>query len=63
MQTVRNLYDKVFYAAGEAVLVALDAKTGDEVWTTTVGDNKAGYYISLAPLVANNKVMVGVSGG
>jgi alcohol dehydrogenase (cytochrome c) len=55
--------DKVFYAAGEAVLVALDAKTGNEVWTTTVGDNKAGYYISLAPLVADNKVMVGVSGG
>ena len=25
--------DKVFFAAGEAVLVALDAKTGKEVWT------------------------------
>jgi alcohol dehydrogenase (cytochrome c) len=55
--------DKVYYAAGEAVLVALDAKTGKEVWTTTVGDNKAGYYISLAPLVAGGKVMVGCSGG
>jgi outer membrane protein assembly factor BamB len=39
--------DKVFYAAGEAVLVALDAKTGEEVWTTTVADNRAGYYITL----------------
>jgi alcohol dehydrogenase (cytochrome c) len=55
--------DKVYFAAGEAVLVALDAKTGKEVWTTTVADNKAGYYISLAPLVANGKVMVGASGG
>src|SRR5580700_11773119 len=55
--------DKVYYAAGEAVLVALDAKTGEEVWTTTVADNKAGYYISLAPLIANGKVMVGASGG
>jgi alcohol dehydrogenase (cytochrome c) len=55
--------DKVYYAAGEAVLVALDAKTGKEVWTTTVADNKSGYYISLAPLVANGKVMVGASGG
>ena len=26
--------DKVYFAAGEAVLVALDAKTGEEVWTT-----------------------------
>src|SRR5262245_1816219 len=55
--------DKVYYAAGEAVLVALEAKTGREVWTTTVADNKTGYYISLAPLVAGGKVMVGASGG
>src|SRR5690242_9221326 len=55
--------DKVYYAAGEAVLVALDAKTGKEVWTTTVADNKSGYYISLAPLAANGKIMVGASGG
>ena len=55
--------DKVLFAAGEAVLVALDVKTGKEVWATTVADNHSGYYISLAPLVANNKVMVGCSGG
>jgi alcohol dehydrogenase (cytochrome c) len=55
--------DKVYFAAGEAVLVALNAKTGQEVWTTTVADNKSGYYISLAPLVAGGKVMVGASGG
>jgi alcohol dehydrogenase (cytochrome c) len=55
--------DKVYYAAGEAVLVALDAKTGKEVWTTTVADNKSGYYISLAPLAASGKIMVGASGG
>ncbi|MEO8100235.1 MAG: PQQ-dependent dehydrogenase, methanol/ethanol family [Acidobacteriota bacterium] len=55
--------DKVYYAAGEAVLVALDAKTGRVVWETTVADNKAAYYISLAPLVAGGKVMVGASGG
>jgi len=55
--------DKVIYAAGEAVLVALDAKTGKEVWTAPVADNKSGYYISLAPLVAGGKIMVGASGG
>jgi alcohol dehydrogenase (cytochrome c) len=55
--------DKVFYAAGEAVLVALDARTGEEVWTTTVADNKSSYYLTLAPLVAGGKVMVGASGG
>ena len=55
--------DRVYFAAAEAVLVALDAKTGREVWTTKVEDNKLGYYMSLAPLVADGKVMVGVSGG
>ena len=55
--------DRVFFAAGEAVLVALDARTGNEVWTTTVADNKSGYYMSLAPLVADGKVMIGASGG
>ncbi len=55
--------DKVFFARGEAVLVALDARTGREVWSATVGDNRQGYYMSLAPLVAAGKVMVGVSGG
>jgi alcohol dehydrogenase (cytochrome c) len=55
--------DKIYYAAGEAVLVALDARTGKEVWTTSVADNKSSYYITLAPLVAGGKVMVGASGG
>src|SRR5262245_522498 len=30
--------DKVLFAAAEAILVALDAKTGKEVWTATVDD-------------------------
>jgi len=55
--------DKVYFAAGEAVLVALDAATGKEVWTAQVGDNKQGYYCSVAPLVAGGKVIVGASGG
>jgi alcohol dehydrogenase (cytochrome c) len=55
--------NKVFFAAAEAVLVALDATTGREVWTTKVDENRNGYYMSVAPLVADGKVMVGASGG
>jgi alcohol dehydrogenase (cytochrome c) len=55
--------DKVYFAAADAVLVALDVKTGKEVWTTPVEDYTHGYYMSLAPLVVDGKVMVGVSGG
>src|SRR5262245_30738290 len=55
--------DEVFFAAAEAVLVALDARTGKEIWNTKVAENKSAYYMSLASLVANGKVMVGTSGG
>jgi alcohol dehydrogenase (cytochrome c) len=55
--------DKVYFAGGEAVLTALDARTGKPVWTTDVADSKAAYYITLAPLIAGGKVMVGASGG
>ena len=55
--------DKVFFATGDAVLVALDAKTGKEVWTTKVAENENGYYMTLAPMVASGKVLVGASGG
>ena len=55
--------DRVFFAAGEAVLVALDVRTGLPAWTTTVADNRAGYYMSLAPMIADGKVLIGASGG
>jgi alcohol dehydrogenase (cytochrome c) len=55
--------DKVFFAASDAVLVALDAKTGKEVWNAKVEDYTKGYYMSLAPLVIDGKVLVGTSGG
>ena len=55
--------DKVYYGAGEAVVVALDAKTGKEVWAREVFDNTYRYYITLAPLAADGKILVGASGG
>src|SRR5215470_6030553 len=37
------LGDRVYFAAADAVLVALDAKTGKEVWTAKVEDYAPGY--------------------
>ena len=45
------------------MLVALDAKTGKVVWTAKVDDYKKAYYMSLAPLIADGKVILGASGG
>jgi len=55
--------DKVFFAASDATLVALDAKTGKEAWNAKVEDYAKGYYMSLAPLVIDGKVLLGTSGG
>ena len=55
--------DRVYLATADCYLVALDARTGEVVWESEVGDYTAGYYMTLAPLVAEGKVMVGVSGG
>jgi hypothetical protein len=55
--------DKIFFASADAVLVALDARTGKEVWTAKVAEYRNGYYTSLMPLVADGKVMLGTSGG
>jgi len=55
--------DKVYTATLDARVVALDARTGNVVWNTAVQENASGYYMTLAPLAADGKIMVGVSGG
>jgi alcohol dehydrogenase (cytochrome c) len=55
--------DKVYVATVDCNLVALDAKTGKVVWTKQVSDWKAIHYMTLAPLAAKGKIMVGSSGG
>ena len=58
------LYGELVYlATADAFLVALDARTGAVVWEREVEDYTGGYYMTLAPMVARGKVMVGVSGG
>jgi alcohol dehydrogenase (cytochrome c) len=55
--------DKVYVATVDCHLVALDAKTGKVVWSKPVSDWKALHYMTLAPLAAKGKIMVGASGG
>jgi lanthanide-dependent methanol dehydrogenase len=43
--------------------IALDGQTGAERWSATLGDINKGESITMAPLVAADKVFVGNSGG
>ena len=52
----------VFLGTVHGHLVALDARSGGVRWDVVVGDNKSGYYLTLAPLALDGKVIVGVSG-
>jgi alcohol dehydrogenase (cytochrome c) len=60
---VALLDDRVFVGTLDGYLVALDAKSGVQRWIAHVGDNATGHAITAAPLVADGKVIVGVSGG
>jgi outer membrane protein assembly factor BamB len=49
--------------ARPARVIAFDARTGKVDWKQALMDADVGYAMTLAPLVVNGKVMVGISGG
>jgi alcohol dehydrogenase (cytochrome c) len=57
------LGDKVFLAALDTHVIALDAKTGKEIWNVQVADPKEKYSFTHAPLVIKDKVIEGTAGG
>jgi lanthanide-dependent methanol dehydrogenase len=54
---------KIFYNTLDGNTVAVDAETGKEAWKTKVGDINIGETMTMAPLVAKGRVLVGNSGG
>jgi alcohol dehydrogenase (cytochrome c) len=63
--TMRNFaiyQDKVYVATTDARLAALDARTGREVWATTIADSTKGFSNSSGPIVIRGKVVQGLGG-
>ena len=54
---------KLFRVTIDNHLVALDMKTGEQVWNQKFADAKDGFYSTGAPIVANGVLISGVSGG
>jgi PQQ-dependent dehydrogenase (methanol/ethanol family) len=54
---------KIFYNTLDGQTVAVDAKTGKEVWKKKIGNINKGETITMAPIVVKGKVLVGNSGG
>ena len=55
--------DKLFRITVDNHVLALDTKTGKEVWNQRFADWKEGYYATGGPIVANGVLISGVSGG
>ena len=54
---------KIFLYQADTTLVALDAKTGEKLWSVVNGDPSKGATGTAAPMVVKDKVYVGISGG
>lgn len=59
---VAVLDETVYVGTLDARLVALDAESGVERWSTEVADNGLGFSMTGAPLAVDGKIVVGVAG-
>ena len=57
------LGNQLFMVTLDAHLMSFDRRTGDVLWERELADYRIGYAATLAPLVLDNKVIVGISGG
>src|SRR5579872_1982325 len=56
------LNGRLYRTTLDAHVVALDMKTGKEIWNQKAAEWKEGYSMTVAPLIANNVLITGISG-
>jgi PQQ-dependent dehydrogenase (methanol/ethanol family) len=54
---------RIFFTTLDAHVVAVNAKTGEEIWKVKLGEINKGETMTMAPAVVKDKVIVGISGG
>jgi lanthanide-dependent methanol dehydrogenase len=54
---------RLFFNTLDGQTIALDAESGREIWRSRLGNINIGETITMAPLVAEGRVLVGSSGG
>ena len=58
-----SIDDKIYWGTADSYLVALDARTGKQVWQVQTADYKKGVGHAHPPLIADGKVIMGFIGG
>src|SRR5215468_6766790 len=56
------LNGKLYRTTLDAHVIALDMKTGKEIWNQKAAEWKEGYSMTVVPLIANNVLITGISG-
>ncbi len=62
---VRNIAiygDKLFLATYDAAIVAIDARTGEQVWRTPKADYRQAYTHTAGPIIGGGVVLSGING-
>jgi glucose dehydrogenase len=54
--------DRLFFGTPDAHILCLDARTGKKLWDVVLADVTVGYYVSAAPLVTGDQIIIGTSG-
>jgi alcohol dehydrogenase (cytochrome c) len=60
---VAILGDRIYWGTADSFLVALDARTGKQIWEVRTDDYKKGVGHAHPPLIANGMVLIGNVGG
>ena len=55
--------DKIYWGTADSYIVALDARSGKQIWQVQTADYKKGIGHAHPPLIADGKVIVGFIGG
>jgi alcohol dehydrogenase (cytochrome c) len=53
---------RVFVGTNDAILVCLDARTGNALWEVQIGDTMEGFNITSPPLIVKDKILIGHAG-
>jgi alcohol dehydrogenase (cytochrome c) len=54
--------NRLYFGTPDAHLICLDARNGKQIWDVEIADVAFGYYLSVAPLVVKDRIIVGTSG-
>jgi alcohol dehydrogenase (cytochrome c) len=59
-----SIYENsIYWGTADSYLVALDARTGEQLWEVQTGDYQSGEAHNHPPLIAEGKVFLGFTGG